>query len=189
MAAAGRKDRFFSQGGQRIIENAIVITKQTAAGALPANLLRFINSAANSPEELHSDEFRKSFHYQCLKEAYEKPKSPTDIYDYELAWAYFSEEHPKMADRTRSSLVAVVMNVLHGFNTGVNRWLFATDTTASPLLMDQGKWIFINMPISRCGEEGAFALGAWKYMTEWHILRRNASLPNCADFYPRRRIT
>ena len=78
-----------------------------------------------------------------------------------------------MADRTRTSLIAVVTNTLHRFNTGTNRLLFSTETNVSPKLLDQGKWIFVNMPVSRCGQEGGFALGVWKFMTEWHTLRRD----------------
>ena len=59
------------------------------------------------------------------------------------------------------------MNTLHRFNTGMNRVLFAGESTITPKVMDDGKWILVNMPVGRCGEEGAFALGVWKFMAEW----------------------
>ena len=70
------------------------------------------------------------------------------------------------------------MTVLHAFATGNNRLLFSTDTTITPRVMDIGKWVFVDMPISRCGQEGAFALGVWKFVTEWHVLRRDSGRDN-----------
>jgi hypothetical protein len=174
----GEDGGFFAQGGQRIIENAIIVVKHATGQVSPADLLQFINTAASSLDEVHSDDFKKTFHYQCIKAAYDKDKSRVEQFDYELARAFFTLELPKMADRTRASLIAVCMNILHMFNTGLNRQLFATDTTTSPELMDEAKWIFVNMPISRCGEEGAFALGVWKWATEWHVMRRDSGQDN-----------
>jgi hypothetical protein len=170
----GEDGSFFSKGGQRILENAIIIVKHATGRVSPADLVDFINSAATSVDELKTEAFEKTFHFQCFENAHQKQLTTAERFDYQAARAYFTQEHPKLADRTRSSLVAVVMNVLHGFNTGLNRLLFNTETTVTPLAMDEGKWIIVDMPISRCGEEGAFALAFWKYMTEWHTLRRDS---------------
>jgi hypothetical protein len=177
---SGEDGSFFTIGARRIIENAVVVVKHaTGGGTLVADLLKFINTAASSPQEFHtSEEFKKCFHYECLRKAHEKEKSPVETYDNDLAFSFFAQELPRMADRTRTSLIAVVMNTLHGFNSGTNRLLFATETNISPMLLDQGKWIFVNMPVSRSGQEGGFALGVWKFMTEWHTLRRDSSRNN-----------
>ena len=72
----------------------------------------------------------------------------------------------------------MVMNVLHIFNSGQNRLLFATDTTISPKLLDEGRFLFIDTPISRCGVEGAFSLGVWKFICQWNALRRDSRVEN-----------
>ena len=174
----GDEGSFFEIGAKRFIENAIVIVKHATGHVNPADLLEFIGSAASSLVELHSEEFKATKHYTFLKAAYEADKSESETFDYELARAFFTVEVVKMAERTRTSLTAVVMNTLHCFNSGLNRLLFATENNISPKFMDDGKWLFIDMPISRCGQEGAFALGVWKFMAQWHILRRDSSVEN-----------
>ena len=107
---------FFSAGGKRVIENAVIVVKNATGDVKVSDLMAFINSAASSVAEVHSDEFQATFHWQCLKRAYEADKSPVEAFDVELARAFFTQELPRMADRTRTSLIAVVMNVLHVFN-------------------------------------------------------------------------
>jgi hypothetical protein len=174
----GDDGSFFSKGGQRILENSIIVVKHATGRASPADLLQFVNTAPSSINEVHSEEFTKTFHYQCMKEAFEKEKSPVESFDFDLAMAFFTIELPKMADRTRTSLIATCTNSLHLFNTGLNRQLFATVSTVTPEVMDQHKWIFVNMPISRVGEEGAFSLGVFKWATEFHVMRRDSGQDN-----------
>ena len=51
----------------------------------------------------------------------------------------------------------------------------STGTNVSPAVFDQGKWVLVDMPISSYGASGAFVIGAWKFLTQWHILRRHAT--------------
>ena len=174
----GEDGSFFTVGARRILENAIVVVKHATGVVNVGALVSFNTAAASSQKEFHSEEFKKSPHYDYLKRAFEKEKSPEETFDNDLAFSFFAQELPRMADRTRTSLIAVVMNTLHMFNSGKNRLLFATETNITPAVMDQGKWIFVDMPVSRCGEEGGFALGVWKWMTEWHTLRRDSGVEN-----------
>lgn len=174
----GDDGSFFAVGAKRIIEYAVVVVKHAFGSVSPSNLIQFLNTAASSLAEVHGDAFRDTFHYKCLKDGFDKEKSSVEAFDYEQARTFFTMELVRMADRTRTSLLAVVFNILHAFNSGTNRLLFATDTTVTPSVMDEGKWVFVNMPVSRHGQEGAFALGVWKWATEWHVLRRDSSRDN-----------
>ena len=176
--SGGDSGNFFSVAARRLIENSIVIVKLATGTVSPADLLAFINNAATSLAEMHSEEFKRSLHYQFLGRAYAREKSPADTFDCELATSYFTTEFPKMAERTKTSIIAVVMNILHIFNSGNNRLLFATDSTISPDVMDEGKWVFVNQPISSGGEEAAFSLGVWRFLTQFHAMKRDPGMDN-----------
>jgi hypothetical protein len=83
-----------------------------------------------------------------------------------------------MDEKTRSNILAGVMNTLHTFNTGYVRQLLSTTTTITPKVMDEGKFLFINTPIARLGEEGLLILTLWKYFAQLHTLRRDPSNDN-----------
>jgi Type IV secretion-system coupling protein DNA-binding domain len=176
--AGGDEGSFFDTNARRVMENAIVIVKHATGGVKMFDLVTFINEAASSLAEFQSKAFEATTHHAYLQAAYEKEKSETEEYDVEQAGEFFAKELPRMADRTRTSVLAVVLNTLHVFNSGVNRQLFSTTTNISPKWMDMGAWIFVDQPISRCGVEGAFALGLWKFMAEWHVLRRDTNVDN-----------
>ena len=83
-----------------------------------------------------------------------------------------------MASKTRSGILAGVMNTLFTFNTGYVRELLSTTTNISPKVMDDGYFVLVNTPIARKGEEGALILAIWKYLSQWHTLRRNPDRDN-----------
>jgi type IV secretory pathway TraG/TraD family ATPase VirD4 len=78
-----------------------------------------------------------------------------------------------MADRTRSSILAGVMGILHTFNTGVVRLLVSTTTTISPDDLFKGKWILVDMAPTEWGDAGKFVAAGWKYLAQRAILRRH----------------
>ena len=174
----GDDGSFFTLGARRVIEHAIVIVKNATGHVNPTDLVEFINTAATSIVEVQSDAFKLTTHYVLLKSAYEKADSTVETSDCELARVFFMQELPRMADRTRTSLIAVVMNTLHVFVTGQNRLLFSSDTNISPKLVDESKWLFVNMPVSRCGFDGAFAIGVWRLLTQWYVMRRDPGKDN-----------
>ena len=67
------------------------------------------------------------------------------------------------------------MGLLHIFNTGVVRQLISTETNVTPAVLDEGKSIFIDMPIAEYGVAGAVVCGAWKYATQRYALRLHAT--------------
>ena len=169
---------FFDKGARLIVEYAVTVVYYATGGVSPGDLLSFINTAARSREELQTDAFKASFHGWCFSKADAREKNEAGTYDYDLAIAYYSTTLPDMADRTRSSLIAVVCNTLHILNTGMNRMLFGTRTTVTPTLMDEAKYIVVNMPTCRLGLEASFALGVWKFIAEWHCLKRDTRAYN-----------
>lgn len=174
-SSAGREnDAFWEALKGRQIYNAVEIVKKATGRVTAFDLQRFIVGAANSPEELNSPAWQGGFHNQCLHLARYAHKTPAEQHDFELAGSFWVKEYPVMDQKPRSSSLADVMNVLHVFCSGEVRQLLSDKTNVSPEVMEQGKWVLVNMPIPKYGAAGAFVNGAWKYAVQRHILRRHA---------------
>jgi len=170
----GENADFWEREQERMIYNAVHLVK-LATGKVDAwDLQRFISGAAQSPEQLKSEEWRKGFHCEIIRKAYASPKNAIEQRDFELAVEYWLGEIPGMADKTRSSIMTGVMGILHVFNTGVVRDMVSGGTNVSPDEMLAGKWVLVNMAPSEWGDIGNFIGAGWKYLTQRAILRREA---------------
>jgi len=170
-----QSEQFWAKQNERTIYNAVEIVRGATGNVTAPDLQRFINGAAQVPAALATPEWQSGFHSQCLQTAFGKLRTSIQRHDYALAADYWLKEYPAMNDRTRSSILAGVMGILHVFNTGIVRELVSTTTNVSPAVFDQGKWVLVDMPISSRGAAGAFILGGWKYFTQRHILKRHAT--------------
>ena len=170
----GDSDAFWEQLKERQIYNAVQVVKLARGRVTAFDLQRFIVGAATSQEELNSQAWRNGFHHQCVRLADFAHKSPAEEHDYALAVDFWLKEYLSMDQKPRSSSLADVLNVLHVFCSGEVRQLLSDNTNVSPHVMEQGKWVLVNMPIPKYGAAGAFVNGAWKYAVQRHILRRHA---------------
>lgn len=166
---------FWQREQERMIFNAVEIVKLATGRVSAPDLHRFISGAAMCTEQMLTDEWLAGFHNQCIKAAWYKPKSPMQKHDYDLAKEFWLGEFPKMADKTRSSILTGVMGLLHCFNVGQVRTLLSAETNITPDAMFNGKFLIVDMPQSEFGDVGAFVIGAWKYLTQKAILRRVAN--------------
>lgn len=178
----GGENSYFVQAAKRMLYFSIVIVKHATGGASPADLVAFINTAATAPASWHEENFKKTTHFRFVEKAHESAKSDVEQFDFDAACEYVMHELPALSDRTRAGVISLYMNYLHHFVTGWNRKLFSTSSEISPAVMDEGVWVLVDMPISRCGEDGAFALGMWRFLTEWHAMRRHPDAENTPLF-------
>jgi type IV secretory pathway TraG/TraD family ATPase VirD4 len=105
--------------------------------------------------------------------AYNARKTSIEAADFEQLLPYWLGEIPALNDRTRSSITTQVQGILHVLTNGIVRELLSTGTNITPAALDAGKWILIDMPVSRYGASGALVNAAWKLMVQRHILRRH----------------
>lgn len=169
-----QQDPFWKQQNARMIYNAVEIISGAKGRVTAPDIQQFINTAALTPAALVAPEFQNTFHSRCMEQAFNNLHTAIEKHDYQLAVDYWLKEYPAMNDRTRSSILAGVMGILHVFNTGIVRELVSTTTNVSPIVMDHGMWILMDMPISSYGAAGAFVLSGMKYLTQRHILHRQA---------------
>jgi type IV secretory pathway TraG/TraD family ATPase VirD4 len=177
----GEDGAFWEQQQERLIYNAVEIVKLARGRISAPEMQRFITSAAYSPQQLSSEQWQEGFHNQCLKAAFSRRKSAIESHDHQLATDYWLGEFPQMADKTRSSILAGVMAVLHVFNTGIVRELVSTSTTVTPNDMFNGKWVLVNMPPASYGDNGTFVNAGFKYLTQLANLRRQVGPGSCIN--------
>jgi len=174
----GHESPFWKQGNQRAIHNGVEVLRSAGGRLSTWDLQRFINGAATSGAMLHDETWRAGEHNRILGVAIGKANTGTDSQRHDIDLAakeFFLNEWPVMAEQTRSGILAGVMGILHVYNTGIVRELISGHTTITPEVMDEGKWVLVDCPVSVYGISGAFIAGAWKYATQRHILRRQAT--------------
>jgi type IV secretory pathway TraG/TraD family ATPase VirD4 len=172
-------DPFWRQQNERMIYNAVEIVRRATGTLTAPDLQRFINGAAQAPATLATPEWRSGFQSHCLEAAHSNQRTEIQRHDYALAADYWLNEYPSMSDKTRSSIMAGVMGILHVFNTGIVRELVSTGTNWTPAVSEQGVWTLVDMPISSEGAAGAFVMGGIKYLTQWYILKRKTAENTC----------
>lgn len=172
----GREDgQFWEQQQERMLYCAVEVLRLALGRVTAPDLLRFITTAAATPEELRDERWQAKFHSQCMQLAFVKEKSAREEHDFELAREFFLSELPAMADRTRSSIQVGVLGILHVFNIGIVRELVSDTTNVSPDdMVEKGAWLLVNMPPAQFGDGGTFVNAGIKFLTEWRMLRRQA---------------
>ena len=171
----GDRDPYWAQQSRRTIHNAVEVVLGATGKVTAWDLQTFINTAALTPASLSDPAWQSGFHGECMKKAHDRPKSVIEQHDFDLAAQFWFGEWPAMNDRTRSSILAGVMGLLHVFNTGIVHELIGGETTITPAVFDEGKWVLVDMPVANYGAAGSFVSGAWQYATQRHILRRDAA--------------
>ncbi len=181
------QEPFWVQQQRRQLFNAVEIVKLATGKLDPWELQVFINSAPTDPAVMAALEtiedagtrtraqlWRSSFNFRCMSAAHAAAKTVMQQHDYQLAKEYWLGEMPKLNDRTKSSITAGVMGLLHVYNTGQVRHLLASATNLSPDVMERRKWIMVNMPVVAGDGSATFVNAAMKYAIQRHILRRKA---------------
>jgi hypothetical protein len=186
--------RFWAMETERWLYNAVEIVKLATGRVTVPDLHSFISTAATSPDQLLKEDaipkehapllhavraWRAGFHNQAIAAAYAKPKTANEQHGFDLITDQWLNEWPAMADKTRSSIVACIMGILHVFCVGECRELLSTTSNVSPALFEQGKWVLVDWPVSRGGAPAAFTNGVWKLATQKYVLRRNPQPNDC----------
>jgi len=171
----GEDAKFWEKLQEQMIDNAVQIVHLATGRVTTTDLEEFITTAAESKEQLNDPSWQDDFHSECLRAAYNRQKSDVEAKDCTQAMRYWLGHYPKLSDRTRSSISAGVLGVLHIFNMGLTRELVSTTTNVSPDdMLLRRKWVLVNMPLATYGDLGRFINAGWKYLTQRRVLRREA---------------
>jgi hypothetical protein len=167
---------YFAAQERRMIHNGIEILLRASGGQRfdPWELQAFITGAAMSLEEVDDEKWKGDFHNATLQAAKEKASTDIEKHDVMLAEHYWTSEIPRLNERTRTSIETGALGVLHAMNSGIARDLLATSTSVSPDMLEDRKWIMVNMPIVPGDVTAAVINSAVKYSVQRHILKRQA---------------
>jgi hypothetical protein len=173
--------KWFAAQNRLWLYNAVVVVKIATGTVTATDLLHFISTAASSPAQLSDPDWQRGRHNQLLKCAFEKAKSAIDTKDCELATEQWLSQWTTLGDKTRGSILAGMNAILHTANTGIVRAMLSEGTNCSPdTMLERGKSVLVNFPTSDSGPTGRFICGAWKFCTQWQVLRRK---PDARRFF------
>jgi len=177
-------EAFWEVEQQKRLDRLIRLS-QLAGHPLSVELLYQIHiSAPNDPEQLHDKEFcNQSLCWQLLAEAAERvgENHPS----FQRVEDYFIREMPFLADRTASSIRAMVSGILEPFiSSDLLRRLFCGGSSLSLDLAFSGKIILLDIPVQTHGHAGRIAQIMFKYAFQKAVEQRDLSThPNPLIFW------
>lgn len=141
-----------------------------------SDVYKLICSAPEAPDQLKSDEWRKSsFCAECLIEGSQKHQNR----DMELCADFWLGEWPHLSDKTRSVGYAMTTNVLDKFLSGaVAEMVSSGESTVTPEHVMDGAVVILDMSVLKWREPGQFFQIIFKTLVQRAVLRRvNPSRP------------
>ncbi|HKN85650.1 MAG TPA: hypothetical protein VJV04_02200 [Nitrospiraceae bacterium] len=172
-SGGGEGDKFWPIKVRQTMETSVEIVRQAEGEVSMPRLHEFIVTAAQSQVSINSPEWQAKFHNQCFAKSHGKWKNKIEQADWENGQRYWLSEWVNMDAKPRSGIEAGVTGILHVFNSGVVRSLVSEPSTITPKVMDEGKWVFVDMSVGQYGSSGAFVLNAWRYATQKYVISRD----------------
>jgi hypothetical protein len=172
----GQNEAFFVAQEERTFHFAVEVIKLAKSKVTASYLQQFISGAAQTVDEINDLKWRSGFHCQCLQTAANARKTPQQAHDFQQAMDYWCGEFPRMADRTRSSILAGVFGTLFVLNSGLVHELISTTTNFSFAEMKRRRqWLLVNSPPCIYGDNGLFLGVGFKYLMQRFILSQTAT--------------
>jgi len=173
------QDPFWGRALRQLLRNTIdLLTIATGQVSLP-EMAAVIATAPQHPDDPRDPSWRaRSRCWQLLEHAEQLQLNPSLAQDLRVTARYWCDEFPRLADNTRSSIVATFTTMADGLMRGQLRELFCTTTDAVPELTHKGIVIILDLPVKRYHEVGRVAQVIWKYCwqraTEARLVMPNA---------------
>jgi hypothetical protein len=152
----GGENKFFVVAEQQALRAAVDVEVAATGGVSVPCIHRLVTSAPTSTDEFHNERWRAESHcFDRLQKASRAARAsggkingvfPSDL---DNAGAFWCNEWPKMADRTRSSVLSSVTGTLDTLNRGYCKELLCTDTTFRPEELFEGKILIFTMSTLR----------------------------------------
>ncbi len=173
----GGGEKFWERSMQELLRAAVDLLHIARGTVTLEDIRELIASAPQSSEEANDEHWQQtSFCFQLLHEANERQKTRLQDHDFALVSRYWLVEHARLADRTRTGIVATFTSTVDLLQHGVIWELLGTDTTIVPeVTYRDGVIILVDLPIQEFHHLGRIVQGIFKYMFQRAILRRDPS--------------
>lgn len=175
-SGGGGENPFFREAAMELLSHTLPVLHAAYGTIRLAEVMRFIDSAPQSRNDLTNAEWRRSsFCAQTLFRATKNVMPGTQLaQDMEQHGLYWSERYPSFGDKTRSSIVATLTASMSPFLVGKLNELFCTDTNILPELTHEGAIIVLDLPAVQFKKMGIVAQQIFKYLWQLSMQRRSA---------------
>ncbi|MBL4623554.1 MAG: TraM recognition domain-containing protein [Flavobacteriales bacterium] len=183
------KETYWLLALRQMLRNTIDILKCAGEVISVEAKYRFIVTAPTSISRLGSGDWQKeSYCFKCLNKATDNFEARGDskevhFEDFDIAFTYWTNEFPNLAEKTRSIIVSMFTTTADAFLRGNLKGLFNTDSNkldASPEMARQGKIIILDLPIKKYEQVGVIAQGVYKlcFQKTMERVQVNSDIPN-----------
>lgn len=171
----GEDSGYWKRANRQLMRSGVDLSLLAKGEVSGPSLYRLVVSAPTSPEELASDEWKRtSFCFECMREADARTKSAIQQADFEFDIDFFANEWARLSERTRSVVLSTFTSMLDVLNRGIVRELMSSPVSnVTPEMCQDGKIILIDLPIHVFGEVGIFVQVLWKYCLQKAQERRD----------------
>lgn len=174
-ASPGRvSEQFWQDTARQLLRHTMPVIYAATGTVRIADLLRFVRSAPQSPDQMHDPEWQRSSFF-C--ETFARAASNMDDATGERMVGYWRNDFATLDPKTRSNIVISLTTTLDRFQHGWLARLFCGQTTFVPELTFHGAIILLNLPALTLNEEGIIAQQLFKYVWQRAVLARNALPP------------
>lgn len=173
----GGDDVYWMNARQQLLWNAVDLLKFANEPISIPNLYAVISSIApNLQSASDLDWQNKSRCYQLLKRVADRIRSnqfnPSDFQDALRTVDFLLRQYPALAYKTRSIVDSTFFTAASLLDRGLLRELFSTTTNVTPLDIQDGKIVVVDLPIESMGLAGYLAGILWKRATQLSLRRR-----------------
>ena len=169
------KETYWLLALRQMLRNTIDILKCSGEVLTIETMYRLIVSAPTSISRLGAADWQKdSYCFRCLTnatdhfdQASENENKEDHFADFDIAFMYWTNEFPNLAEKTRSIIVSMFTTTADAFLRGNLKRIFITDKCkrpAPPELARQGAIIIMNLPVKQYEDVGRIAQGVYKLM-------------------------
>ena len=164
---------FWRQACSELLSNAFAALYCAYGHVSLTELMELIDSAPQNEAQVAEESWRDtSFCYRTLYALQHKPTQAMPEVDARTIGSYFLKRWPRLADKTRTNIVATLTALIHPFLTGYLRELFCTTTSVVPEMTHEGAILLIDLPVKEHSESGIIAQHIFKYLWQRATERR-----------------
>jgi len=168
-------DQFWLDAIREMMRHTLAILHAATGTVRIADLIAFIRSAPQTPEQMKDPEWQKgSFFFKMFAKAHgviEPEGEATSL-------SYWRDDYGKLDNKTRSNIQISLTTALGRLSSGLLHDLFCTDTNIWPELCFDGAIIVMDFPPAVFGEDGVVAQLLFKNCWQQAMLARNALPPD-----------
>lgn len=166
------QDAFWPMAASRLLRMCMGVVYMAQGTCSVKDLYQMVTSLPPSPDKLTDPEWQQSYCGLALGLAAENHGEDK----LEFFAEYLMEELPKLDYRTKSNIMAQVMNTLDPFMSGDLTHLVTEKSTVTPDDLLDGKIIILDCPTLKYREPGKFIQTVWKLATQRMALRRDVNI-------------